>query len=282
MNIPNLIRQSIDCYQGNPAFFVFKVKSYIHYHLQRLLTADIWAGDETVYTHGDIVLTLPNTLDTQAALDEVFTKQFYRNISWCDCVLDLWWYMWESACYLASNNNKEIISVEMSPATIWYLTKNCAQFPSKIKTYHAGVVAQDNVWPIYADKSNGGMWDQIVYTGWDKTMVESIHIQELLDDHSPDGLKMDIEWSERPIIQYLIQENTFDFKKWVIEFHITRQDEHLPILQTFITYLKQNHYSAHRFDHSGTLDIENIDRLPWVFQVEFEKMTQPNTMNTEK
>jgi len=49
-------------------------------------------------------IIIHNSLVSYLIIDEIWTEKLYSRFEWCKYILDLWWYLWESAIYF----NKQI------------------------------------------------------------------------------------------------------------------------------------------------------------------------------
>ena len=85
---------------------------------------------------------------------------------------------------------------------------------------------------------------------------------------------MDIEWGEYEILDYLIKNDAFSFKKWYIEFHYPKEDgNNQNIFLNFVSYLHQNWYKI-KFEDTTWKRIEfnNIENFTFpIFVIYFNK-----------
>jgi hypothetical protein len=72
--------------------------------------------------------------------------------------------------------------------------------------------------------------------------TKNINMIELLKKKHFDWFKLDIEWGEYEILQSIIDNKLFNFKKWIIEFHRLDHKNNLHYLRWFIDYLLKKWY----------------------------------------
>lgn len=164
----------------------------------------------------NITISLPNNHLTLLVISEIFLFEMLKPLKWCKCVLDIGWYIWESAIYL-SKQNKNVIVFEPDIDAYKILKKNITAYHNIIS--HNQFVTLDGE-DLYINKKEdidcGAKWSH------DKTWIRiaSTSIKDILANyHDIDGIKIDIEWGEYEILEYMLNKNLFNFKKWFIEFH---------------------------------------------------------------
>lgn len=168
----------------------------------------------------NIKLIVPNSWQVFWILIELFINDLYSDIKWCRNVLDLGWYIWESWVYLACQN-KEVVIYEANPHNFKYIKKNT--FPYKnIQLFNSAVTWNINQKKLKLNLEFShdvcGTFTEDWY--WSKSIdIQCKYIQDVIWWINFDGLKMDIEWAEYDILEYLLKENKFTFKVWMIEFH---------------------------------------------------------------
>jgi hypothetical protein len=82
--------------------------------------------------------------------------------------------------------------------------------------------------------------------------IQAISIEKILKENNFDGLKMDIEWWEYPIIEYCVNTWLFPFKKGFIEFHFFIQEsENQKVgFRNFLKFLWSHDYLYELFDNA--------------------------------
>ena len=188
---------------------------------------------------------VPKNLLCMQIMAEVFIYEWYRKLNNCDIVLDIWWYIWESAIYLSKINNK-VITYEPNKKLFSILEKNCKWRENII--FFNKFVWVDNNSRYMKTNSNFDSW-------W------SVSIDGIMRRYSVDGLKMDIEWWEFEILEWLMKTSLFPFKKWIIEFHFIDPNvkEKILLFNNFIDYLTVNNYSFLCYDNYGkVIDVQKV------------------------
>lgn len=216
--------------------------------------------DKNIYLKGIWLFVKPNFF-VITTLIEIFNIELYKNLKDLDCVLDLWAYIWESSIYM-SRHNKKIIAFEPSVEKFKLLEKNIEQY-SNIEWYNFAVVGNKNIRELtfYERDSFDFCSSNISEKKLDKKVtVPCKDISSVLNQYTFDGLKMDIEWWEFPIIQELLKMEVFTFKKWIIEFHFVWDDkcEKIKIYNDFYNYLIKNNFTVRLFDNDNQ-DIPNLE-----------------------
>lgn len=209
----------------------------------------VWYKKYSIITYtfkNDITLSFPNNHLTLLVISEIFLFEVFRKLQWCECVLDIWWYIGESAVYL-SKINKQVIVFE--PDTEAYqILKNNIKWHKNITWYNKFVTV---TWEdLYISKTEnidcGAKWshDQ----KWVKT--SAISIKQVIEEHNADGIKIDIEWWEFEILEYMINKNIFTFKKGCIEFHFYEEiHERKKFFTSFCNTLENLWYTYEIFDN---------------------------------
>lgn len=210
-------------------------------------------------------IILPRNLNWLDWFIEVRSDRFYDKIKWYNNVLDLWWYVWDSALKFSENNNK--VSVyEAHPENFEYLLKNTKN-KKNISAYNYAVVwnKKDGVMKIYWWGFNMSAWNWLSCKNRDFVEIPTISILEILKNEKFDALKMDIEGAEYDCFDALIhtKEDNFLFKKWFIEFHLWNNKElNLKNTQDIIDWLIHNKgYSVKYFDVINNKYFESLDAL---------------------
>lgn len=166
---------------------------------------------------------------------EVFYWELYTKLKWCNHILDLWWYLGESAVRL-SLHNKKVTVVEPNPSNFYYLNKNINRYDN-INAIEGAIVYKDQ-WKLYHAGWKFSAWGHITTKKTD-TPIENIFINNIRTQDI-DWLKMDIEWWEYDIIYFLQTDRWLQFKKWYIEFHNIINNH--AIILDYIRYLSDNQY----------------------------------------
>ncbi len=235
-------------------YFAFScIKQIIGYKKYSLVTQTF---------QNDIVLLFPNNHLTLLVVSEIFLFEMLKSVHWCECVLDIGWYVWESAIYL-SKNNKKVIVFEPDVAAYTILKKNIDLYDN-IVSYNQFVTLDGR--DLYIDKKEdidcGARWthEQI----W--TKITSISIRDVLVNNTIDGIKIDIEWWEYEILEYMVKNNLFTFTKWFIEFHFyERTDESKQFFIDFCQHIQSLGYTYRIFDNANqTMDVSSVHH-PSVF-----------------
>lgn len=188
------------------------------------------------------VLEWPNEHGFFYTAIEVYYRQLYIKLKWCNNILDLGWYLWESAVWLSLYNNKVIV-VEPNPSNFNYLNKNIKNYKN-ISAIEWAIVYKKQ-WQLYHQGWDFSAWGNITIEPTD-TPINNILIQKIRNKQI-DGLKMDIEWWEYDIINFLQTEEGLQLKKWYIEFHNIHDNKKYIL-----------HYITHLEKHSYHIEYENI------------------------
>lgn len=185
-------------------------------------------------------------------LIEIFNHKLYWNLQDLDCVLDLWWFIGESALYLA-RNNKKVIVFEPSKEKFKLLEKNISSHENIIGFNYAVVASKDVKELVFFERNT---FDFCSSSDQQKKLDKKVKVDckdifSILEDYDFDGLKMDIEWWEYPIIQGLLDKNKFNFKKWVIEFHFTGENrrDKVDIYNRLYKYLMISDFTIRLYDN---------------------------------
>ena len=205
------------------------------------LNSILWIKKDLLYRYKDINIKFPNKIGVSYVLMETFVYKIFSEMKWLDKVLDIWWFIWESALYLACYN-KEVYCYELSKTNFEYLQKNCKNLKN-IHYYNAWISVSDVKYMQYNEslgvdstiKVRSNASKNIVY-------VKNLNILTLLKKHKFDGIKLDIEGGEYNIVDSLIKNDKFNFKKWIIEFHFLNKNSNLRHLKQFIKFLLKKRY----------------------------------------
>lgn len=211
-----------------------------------------------------INLKMPNHMRWIDAAIEVFTDPLYDKFLWCDHVLDLWWYIWESAIRL-SQNNKKVTTYEAHPENFKYLQKNISPFKNIIG-HNFAIVGDEHIKEITFYGWWFNMWSGIdVASNNEKTTVSAITLYQIMQENRFDGIKIDIEWAEYECLQNIIDNGQLlkYIKKWLIEFHFNGNESRVQFISSFISLLNKEWYIIDYWD------VEN-DKI--IFNPNFSKI----------
>ena len=186
-------------------------------------------------------IIFPNEAWVQRVLMETFMRDLFKDMHWLDKVLDIWWFIWESAIYL-SIHNKEVYTYELSPTNFKYLEKNCSWIKN-IKYFNWCVWVSEKEYTEFSDLWTVSSINKKDQVKWNVVRIKNYNIIDILKENKFDWLKLDIEWWEYDIIKPIIDGWLFNFKKWIIEFHELDIKEKLEYLKKFLIFLEDNMYS---------------------------------------
>lgn len=193
-----------------------------------------------------IKLYFPNNHLTLLVISEIFLFEVFKRLRWCNCVLDIGWYVGESAVYL-SKINKEIVVFEPDIEAFKILKKNIWLYHNIIGYNSFVTVAWEDLYIKKTEEIDcGAKWSND--KNWMK--ISSISIEQTLKRYDADAIKIDIEWWEFEILEHMIQNNLFTFKKWFIEFHFyENMHERKKFFTTFCSKLENLWYNYEIFDN---------------------------------
>ncbi len=219
-----------------------------HYIIQNALLKRYYT---TTIKFGDITLFGPNEHWFFYTAIEVFQRKLYKKLIWCNHILDLWWYLWESAVRFSKYNQKVTV-VEANKSNYDYILKNTDWYSSIVPIY--GAITHKNKTALYYEWNNYSAGWKVTTVVTD-TKIPTIAIQDVFSADI-DGIKIDIEWWEYDIIEYLTTNISKQIKKWYIEFHHIQ--ENVEIIITFLSKLDNDKYSLQYEDiywHNISKDI---------------------------
>ena len=147
-------------------------------------------------------ITIPNNHFVQCVLMETFMYKLFSEMKWLNRVLDLWWFIGESAIYL-SWYNKEVYVYEMSPKNFSYLVKNC-QWIKNISFFNWCISNQKTDYIKFTETWEVSSINRTNQTKWKIYKIKNYNIIDLLKKHNFDWLKIEIEWWEYDIIKIII------------------------------------------------------------------------------
>lgn len=186
------------------------------------------------------IFTVPFYHPINRMLSEIFIYETLSFLKGCKKVVDIWWFVGESALYLAKYND-HIDVYELDPWHYTYLQNHINQ-QTNITSFPYGIGNQNQ--EIYISKT--GDFDPSLHTSHTQTHIIS-HIKSITEINLSqyDGLKIDIEWSEYEILPYIIENNLFNIQKWFIEFHLfwDNTQNQINMFEEFIACLSINSYT---------------------------------------
>jgi len=239
----------------------------------------IWKREKVILLKHLNLYVKPNFF-VITTLIEIFNHKLYKNLNNLDCVLDLWAYIGESAIYM-SRNNKRVVAYEPSKDKYELLEKNIV-LRNNIEGYNYAVVWDKDIKEMTFHQRD---WFDFCSSSWEqkkldkKVTVSCIDIQSVMSSNNFDGLKMDIEWWEYPLLKILMGKNNFPFKKWIIEFHFSgdNRNQKVDSYIEFHDFLINNSFSVRVFDNFNktieSVDFENtgLGKKVLCLNIEFSK-----------
>lgn len=227
-----------------PQLFIQKFYTFILHWLQ-------WNKDITIKING-LSIQWPNSFAFFNTINEIFVDKLYKKLEWSKNVLDLWWYLWESALYF-SKVCWSVSTYEVDPLNYKYIISNTSQYKN-IKIFNQWVTADSSLTLFYNKNlsNDPGGFISTDKINNDSLEIKTVSIEQVLSNSVFDWLKMDIEWSEFWICKYLILQDMFTFTKWYIEFHdYLNNQERLWIITSLIDYLHNKNYELEYEDVYG-------------------------------
>lgn len=200
-------------------------------------------------------IRIPYNFVSCLVLQEIFVDKLYKRLHGLNHILDLGWFVGESALYL-SHINKAVTVVESDPRNV-ELCKENTQYVSNITVHHAAVVSE-HTGDLYIHKTNEYRGDISSHPGENAVKIHSIAISEL-EKQGFDGIKIDIEWWEYDLLEYRKKTWVFTYKKGFIEFHFdSKKPERDICAHDFVTFLQEEWYNVDFFTNNATI-ISTID-----------------------
>jgi FkbM family methyltransferase len=198
-------------------------------------------SDITFLFHGNEI-TLPRHLKWIDWFIEIYTEWFYDKIKWYNHVLDIWWYVGDSASKFAQDN-KYVTCYEAHPENFKYLKYNTEKFDN-ISIYNQAVTWNKEVKELkfYGGAFNMWAWTwNFQNTEWWFTKVPAKSILDILSENKYDALKCDIEWAEFDCFDMITKNDSdFNFKCGFIEFHLWWKENLRLKTETILNWLKEN------------------------------------------
>lgn len=243
------------------------VLNMIEYHTSNIdIEGRIISGYIYHYNWCNVFFPKENS-DMRYILREIFKNNILWSLQWCECILDVGAYLWESSIYLSKYNSK-VIAIEANPKSYIIAKHNINQIPSdKIILMHGYLSKETEAtskWIIAK-----WCWSKIDHnSSWP---IQAIQYNSLIEAYNPDGLKMDIEGWEYPLIEEMLETREFPFKKGFIEFHDLFNNDNQTLLRKFLAFLQGRGYSVQMINNKG--QVMNIEQyLPPVINILFHQL----------
>jgi len=200
---------------------------------------------------------------------EVLYDEFYHKLEWYQCVLDLWWYIGESAIRL-SQTNKKVIVYEAHPENYRYLLKNIHPYKNIIAYNNAAVWDDQKTMIFYGWAFDMGAWNQETFEKKQISKVSCVNIIDILQSQEFDAIKMDIEWAEYECMTALMNDHELLFKRfkvWFIEFHFHNDINKIQHTKNIIQRIIWLWYHVEYFDavSSQKIKTEDIEKFEIIF-----------------
>ena len=171
-------------------------------------------------------ITLPRHLKWIDWFIEIYTEWFYDKIKWYNHVLDIWWYVGDSASKFA-HYNKKVTVYEAHPENFKYLKYNTKKFDN-VSIYNQAVTWNKEIKELkfYGWWFNMGAWTWNFQDTWKGFItVPAKSILDILSENNYDAFKCDIEWAEYDCFNAIMSNKcNFNFNCWFIEFHIWQKE----------------------------------------------------------
>ena len=222
---------------------------------------------------GGNFFTIPNEHHVFYTLHEVFTWKLYKKLIWCKNVLDLWGFIGDTWVWL-SQYNWNVSIYEPNPWNFKFIKINTSKC-TNVSIYNWAVVWFNNTSTnkLYYEWGDFNAWGKIVTHKTDLS-ISIYDIKNILLNGQYDWLKMDIEWGEYEIIEYIMKSyKKFPFERWYIEFHYYDNYEKEKFIKKFMKYLGDQLINIELEDVYGNLitqnEIKNLN--PQIFVMYFSK-----------
>lgn len=170
----------------------------------------------------NIFLLLPKSMSWMAAIEETYVENIYKFIVWYNNVLDIWWFLWETAIWF-SEYNKNVVVYEADTDNFIQLQKVINQ-KNNITAYNYAVIDNKSNHIYFDDQWWHNVWWHVnIGNKWKK--IPAIYVEDIFNDNIFDAIKIDIEWSEYSILKKLKSFNWNSIKAGYIEFHFNHGTE---------------------------------------------------------
>ena len=215
----------------------------------KFLFLDFFGKSKTVYLPG-VDLFAHTDYKTLTTLIEVYNRELYSSLTDLECVLDAGAFIGESSRYLLKHN-KSVVAIEPSKEKYKLLSQNIKG--KNITGYNAALVATSEKTITLYSASEFDFCSTTLPNSKasNKEVVPAVHIKKIMETHELDGLKMDIEGAEFPIIKYFCDHpKRFTFKKGIIEFHFNEdKQQRVDTVFQFIKMLEGNGCAITLYDN---------------------------------
>lgn len=205
----------------------------------------------------NMTIMIQNNFVSFLVMQEIFIEQLYKRLHSLNHVLDLWWYIWDSAIYLSKINN-HVTVLESDPKNFELCQINTRNLPN-VSIYNCAVTGEQK--KKFIVDTNEYRWEVRWEASENAKEIPTMSIQEL-EKLWCDGIKMDIEWGEYELITYWLETNSFAYKKWFIEFHFFKwhKTEQFSWARHFINMLIEKKYMFEFFWNDGNL-VSTVDTM---------------------
>ncbi len=221
------------------------------------------------YQLDDIWLYVPRHEDAYQTIREVFVENLYKSLISCSHILDLWAYVGDSALYFAHHEAK-VTAYEMNPDL--YAIAVINTYADTRITLHHGAVLANHAHHAYMDRrsmyDNGG---RTTNNPQQSIHIPCYHIIDILKEHHFDGLKMDIEWWEYPIMEAIMANDLFPFERGIIELHNIQNADHSMLIDRFVDYLRKHNYTIRFFHNEDSKYAKEHPSMQWIKNLFFAK-----------
>ena len=216
-------------------------------------------------------ICFPNSYNAFMFINEQETFDNYRELNGLNCILDLGANVGGSAYYL-QKRNKKILCYEASPLLFSYLRRNVESWGRNNIEIHNNFVKVDNI--RLQESELKSIWN---LKGGKK--IKPLNLENILENHKIDGLKMDIEGGEYPIVEYFLRnQDKFTFTKGTIEFHFLLNEKYKSkLFLKFLKFLRQNGYKYYFLSnqHKKVSEMEVrkcLNRTFYIINIHFTKV----------
>ncbi len=215
-----------------------------------------------------IGLYVPFYNGSYQVIREVFVEDIYKPLVECRKVLDIWAYIGDSALYLAANG-AHVTAYEMNPDLYAVAMLNTYGHPN-IRLYHGAVVAHNNK-QMHMQRSH------VFDNAWStqdtakSIAVPAYNIVDIITNNAFDGLKMDIEWGEYPIMEAIMANDLFPFERGIIELHNIQNADHSMLIDRFVDYLRKHNYTIRFFHNEDSKYAKEHPSMQWIKNLFFAK-----------
>lgn len=227
--IINLLKNLLIDLIRNPKLFYYEFLSLLYKIINKKKDIYLYISDE-------LWIFIPLDINAIWGIKEVFYDNQYKLLSWCQHVLDLWWYLWESALYL-SIFNKKVTTYEPNPVNTKYIKENCKKNNIEyIPKWVSWNKSEQNKWFIFQGHD---LWWHSCNKKIATHLIDLDFIWNI--DSNYDWIKIDIEWWEYDIIKYYMNiTKMFNYKAGYIEFHNIKENKE--VIKDFLSFIEEKEY----------------------------------------